>query len=143
METPRRLFRNRPERDDLSDMFNVEVFARAARLLASFYLCHEGMTPDAVREKVKKLASYSLDTPWRGFLPVPFNEREQETVYAAMMAAMEETLEAGGSVPATGLSKKEAWALIHKSEMVATFLIDHHPDTAGPDDDDDLEGEDA
>jgi len=45
MKAPRRLFRNRPDRDDLSDMYNVEVFAQAARMLASFYLVHEGMPP--------------------------------------------------------------------------------------------------
>ena len=135
MKAPRRLFRNRPDRDDLSDMFNVEVFARAARLLASFYVVHERMSPAAVREQVRKLARYSLDNPWRGILPVPFNEREQETVYAAMMAAMEETLEIGGSIPSPpGLSRKEVVALTLKSEKVAAFLIDHHPDTRGPDD---------
>ena len=123
MKAPRRLFRNRPDRDDLSDMFNVEVFARAARLLASFYVVHERMSPAAVREQVRKLARYSLDNPWRGILPVPFNEREQETVYAAMMAAMEETIDSGGSFPAMTTE----W-----SRQIALFLIDHHPDTPGP-----------
>jgi hypothetical protein len=121
LKPPRRLFRDRPARDDLSDIFNVETFVMAARLMAAFYIDKQGLPPDAVREKVRSHARYSFDHPWRGVLPVPFDLAQQETVYNAMVRAVEDVLRDG-----LDLARSDV-PLVKLASNIATFLIDHDP----------------
>lgn len=135
MKPPKRLFRNRPPRDDndLSDMDNVNVFTLAARLLAGFYHGDRKLDPDATRAKVRALARYSLDTPWRGILPVPFDQSQQEVVSEAMMRAVEDVLSTGVVVPKIDVPNHKRAKQVEWASHIATFLIDHHPDTpSGP-----------
>jgi hypothetical protein len=110
----------------MSDMFNVRTFALAARLLAGFYIDQQGCSPEVVRFKVSSHARFSLDNDWRGILPVPFDQAQQETVYEAMMRAVDEVLATGMVVPPSEAK------LAEKASMIATFLMDHDPLTRGP-----------
>ena len=101
MKSPRRLFKNRPARDDrdiLAACLSVEVFTLAAKMLACWLVAPngKGMDGDRARSAFRDMVRHSLDKPWgtSGKLPFP-DQRTQETVYAAMVAAAEDAIARG------------------------------------------------
>ena len=120
MKPPKRLFRNRPDREDV---LTERTFVLAARLMAGFFLEKTDLGPDGVRETCRQIVTYCMDKPWPDFMHVKLDQAWQEVLYAAMMRSVEDVLATGQVVRYREADEKDAIA----AGRLATFLLCHAP----------------
>jgi hypothetical protein len=124
MKPPKRLFRNRPDREDV---LTERTFALAARLMAGFFLEKTELGIDGTREMCRRIATYCMDKPWPKEMGVTLDQAHQESLYATMMRSVEEVLATGKVVRYREADEADALA----AGRLANFMLCHTPGPGG------------